>query len=212
MQPSFKATPKSKSVYLYTPNIIGYVRVILLILFLLCAFRMPVLALWSIALSAGLDALDGLAARQFNEITKFGTTFDFALDRASIAILELVLALTFPALWMLFASLLMLDIFSHLCQLYFTVFSGSDNHKSQSIKQGRCLQLYYGSRGILFVSCFSHDGFLMAWYGYHFIGSQWFLYLAIIFLPGFVFKILIHCLQISNTFRRLIQLDNAECR
>lgn len=202
------AKPKTP-VYLYVPNIIGYIRIIFLILFVLCAFRFPVFALCCMIISAILDAVDGFAARKLQQISKLGTTLDFALDRASIAAIELVLALIYPSFWMFFAGLLMLDIFSHLCQLYYTVFSGTDSHKSQSIAKGKLLSLYYNSRSVLFSTCFSHDGFLLAWFGYHFTGAQAFLYLAVIFTPGFLFKIAIHGLQISNTFQHLLALDEA---
>ncbi len=209
MQNTAPTTKQPTPVLLYVPNIIGYVRIVFLAVFILCAFRMPVLAFWAYAFSSLLDAADGYTARKFNQISKLGTTLDFAIDRATIVALELVLAMVYRDLWMLFATLMMLDIFSHLCQLYFTVFSKTDSHKSQSIKQGRWLQLYYGSRAVLFISCFSHDGFLLLWYIYHFTGHTGFLYASILFLPGFVFKIAIHCLQISNTFQRIIKIDEA---
>ena len=54
------------SVYLYIPNIIGYFRIITLLTFYFIYECCPVTALVFYGISAGLDALDGKAARHYN--------------------------------------------------------------------------------------------------------------------------------------------------
>ena len=64
------------SVFLYIPNIIGYFRIITLLTFYFIFECCPVTALIFYGISAGLDALDGKAARYYNQCSEFGAILD----------------------------------------------------------------------------------------------------------------------------------------
>src|ERR1700722_17476706 len=60
----------SSNVYLWIPNLIGYLRIVLLSLALTCmAFHKPLYGAYFYMSSYLLDALDGFAARSLNQCT-----------------------------------------------------------------------------------------------------------------------------------------------
>ena len=64
------------SVYLYIPNLIGYARVLFLIIFYLLVNRMIITSLVFYIMSTCLDFFDGLFARKYNQTSKFGAMLD----------------------------------------------------------------------------------------------------------------------------------------
>ena len=62
----------TQQVLLYVPNLIGYARIILLLLSLRTMLTDPYTTAALYMLSALLDAFDGMAARKLNQCTKFG--------------------------------------------------------------------------------------------------------------------------------------------
>lgn len=85
-------------ILLYIPNIIGYFRILLLILSYTLqktSFRLFFLTYF---LSFALDALDGIAARALNQCSKFGALLDMLTDRmATLVIIFICLQLEIPA-------------------------------------------------------------------------------------------------------------------
>lgn len=69
----------SKSVFLYIPNLIGYIRLICLF-FSWIYLHYPVIFLCFYSIQCLLDGLDGWTARKFNQISKFGVWFDVVID------------------------------------------------------------------------------------------------------------------------------------
>src|SRR5262245_12834365 len=70
-----------ENVFLFIPNLIGYLRVILAALAL---YYMPYHPHYSTLLygtSSFLDAADGWAARKFNQTSQFGAVLDMIVDR-----------------------------------------------------------------------------------------------------------------------------------
>ena len=61
----------------------GYLRVILVFLSMYVMFTRPWLAAAAYFLSVVLDEFDGMAARAFNQCTKFGAILDVVTDRYS---------------------------------------------------------------------------------------------------------------------------------
>eukprot|EP00200_Dunaliella_tertiolecta_P006434 CAMPEP_0202338746 /NCGR_PEP_ID=MMETSP1126-20121109/897_1 /ASSEMBLY_ACC=CAM_ASM_000457 /TAXON_ID=3047 /ORGANISM="Dunaliella tertiolecta, Strain CCMP1320" /LENGTH=218 /DNA_ID=CAMNT_0048929183 /DNA_START=279 /DNA_END=935 /DNA_ORIENTATION=- len=72
---------------LYWPNIIGYVRCLLLIGGYILTFHSPTAALACFLANLLLDSLDGFSARYFNQASTFGAFFDVLLDNATRGIL-----------------------------------------------------------------------------------------------------------------------------
>ncbi len=56
-----------ENVYLFVPNLIGYFRIISLLIALLCFFEHPLITAIFYSLSQLLDCLDGFAARKYNQ-------------------------------------------------------------------------------------------------------------------------------------------------
>lgn len=69
-------------VLLYTPNIIGYIRLALLVVSL-AVYNNPVAFLGFYSISVALDALDGIAARKLNQTSAFGAWLDVLIDLIS---------------------------------------------------------------------------------------------------------------------------------
>ncbi|XP_067864312.1 uncharacterized protein si:ch1073-145m9.1 [Heptranchias perlo] len=66
-------------VFLYVPNVIGYIR-ILLLLVSWWTFNYPAVFVPCYVISIILDGVDGLAARQLNQVSEFGAWLDVAID------------------------------------------------------------------------------------------------------------------------------------
>lgn len=74
-------TTETENIFLFYPNLIGYARIILTVI---SFYFMP--TNWMVAgvcyiVGALLDAVDGHAARHFNQSTKFGAMLDQLTDR-----------------------------------------------------------------------------------------------------------------------------------
>jgi CDP-diacylglycerol--inositol 3-phosphatidyltransferase len=105
------------NVYLFVPNIIGYVRIILLFAFYISDKSVNIwLQISFYALSQILDGLDGHAARYLNQCSELGANLDMIIDRAtSIVLLFKIVKDTVGYLYLKHFMLLflLLDIFSH---------------------------------------------------------------------------------------------------
>eukprot|EP00914_Ancora_sagittata_P030376 GHVO01060702.1.p1 GENE.GHVO01060702.1~~GHVO01060702.1.p1 ORF type:complete len:209 (+),score=6.22 GHVO01060702.1:56-682(+) len=68
------------AILLYVPNIIGYIRLILLVISWCFYDSRPSLSICFYCVSAGLDAIDGIAARRLKQTSAFGAWFDVVID------------------------------------------------------------------------------------------------------------------------------------
>lgn len=142
------------TVYLYIPNIIGYMR----ILMNCCAFAICFTdkMLFSILyfVSFVCDALDGWFARKFNQVSTFGAVLDMVTDRISTACLLVILSQVYrPGL--IFLSLLALDIGSHWLQMYSSFLAGKTSHKDVKDSSSWLFRTYYGNRKFMAFCCIS---------------------------------------------------------
>nr|GME17342.1 probable CDP-diacylglycerol--inositol 3-phosphatidyltransferase 2 [Ipomoea batatas] len=143
------------NVYLYIPNIIGYIRILLnCIAFAVCFVDKKLFSVLYF-ISFVCDALDGWFARKFNQVSTFGAVLDMVTDRISTACLLVILSQVYrPGL--LFLSLLALDIASHWLQMYSTFLVGKTSHKDVKDSSNWLFKAYYGNRifmGYCCVSC-----------------------------------------------------------
>ncbi|KAL8679433.1 MAG: hypothetical protein Q9186_004263 [Xanthomendoza sp. 1 TL-2023] len=159
------STGPTENIFLFWPNIIGYSRIVLAIASL---YYMPLhprtcSALYSV--SCLLDALDGVAARQFNQSTRFGAVLDMVTDRCTTSCLLVFLSSAFPPWALLFQGLISLDFASHYMHMYATLAMGSgQSHKKVDQSRSRLLHLYYNNRAVLFVFCALNELFFIALY------------------------------------------------
>ena len=146
------------SVFLYVPNLIGYVRVILGIVSFAYAFDNYKLAVVAYSASQLLDALDGYAARALNQSSMFGAVLDMVTDRVSSNILLMILAVLYGKdKFLIFAGLAMLDYASHWFSMYASVYVGATSHKAMTPSRPWLLRMYYGSKLLLFLCCVSQE-------------------------------------------------------
>lgn len=193
---------KSNSSF-YVPNLIEYVRLTLLFIMPFVAFNGPVFtALYVIC--GHLDAIDGFIARYLKQESNLGTMLDFSIDRISTVLLVSVLTILNPNIWYFFTAILMIDLFSHFCHLYSSVFLNYTNHKSFGSKQGPLLSLYYRNRFVLYYACLSYELWLGCFYLQHFYPDNFIVNtLYVVLFPGFIFKVMVHLLQIKNAMQML---------
>jgi len=148
------------NVYLYVPNVIGYVRIVLNLVALNFALSDHKVSLTCYALSTLLDAADGFAARVLHQSSLFGAVLDMVTDRTATATLCVVLAHLYPAYLVTFCALIMLDIFSHWAHVYASALRLASTHKSSS---NWIVRLYY-YKPILFFVCAGNEVFYMCLY------------------------------------------------
>ena len=88
------------------------------------------------SISCLLDALDGMAARKFQQSTRFGAVLDMVTDRCATACLLAFLSTAKPAYSIIFQLLIALDFSSHYMHMYATLVMGGQgqSHKSVSSK------------------------------------------------------------------------------
>jgi CDP-diacylglycerol--inositol 3-phosphatidyltransferase len=199
---------KSKiSAYWYVPNIIGYIRLILLCLALFLFKSLPLVAVLCYIVSSVLDAFDGFFARFLKQSSNFGIVLDYCTDRLTIVVLIAALIITLPKLWVAWVLILGLDLFSHYCQLYFTILSNVSHHKNIKAVKFKSLRLYYNSRLVLFLACLSQELFLATFVLYFLWPKQWMIILFVISIPGFIFKNWVHILQIIQVIQCSVELE-----
>lgn len=107
-----------ENVFLFVPNLIGYVRVILAAAALYYMPNYPRTCTVLYGVSCLLDALDGLAARALNQSSKFGAVLDMVTDRCTTACLLCYLASAYPKYALLYQFLIALDFASHYIHMY----------------------------------------------------------------------------------------------
>jgi len=154
-------------VFLYIPNLIGYLRFAFLFAIFPLYRTHPLLTVVFYALSQILDAFDGMAARHFNQSTRFGAVLDMVCDRASNAVLLAILASFYPSWTWIFLGDIVLDLVSHWYQMYVTLLKGSHHKASKS--RYALLNLYYGNKAVLFGLVLGNELFLLTAYLNYFL-------------------------------------------
>lgn len=163
MAPPPPPPPRRLPVWLYAPNVIGYVRVA------------AGLAAFAAARDAGrwaeffalytasyaLDAVDGVAARALGQTSRLGAVLDMVTDRFCTAGLLAALAALYPRAHAAFTYLLVLDVVSHWAQMYSSLVAGAGSHKAVAAGEPALLRFYYSAPYALFWVCALSEGFLV---------------------------------------------------
>eukprot|EP00764_Aduncisulcus_paluster_P012930 gnl/Carplike_NY0171/6124_a8411_251.p1 GENE.gnl/Carplike_NY0171/6124_a8411_251~~gnl/Carplike_NY0171/6124_a8411_251.p1 ORF type:complete len:142 (-),score=21.56 gnl/Carplike_NY0171/6124_a8411_251:239-664(-) len=138
------------SVWFWVPNIIDYLRIILLVV----AFLFPAeKCLYTAAIycvSEYLDAFDGYFARKLNQTSLFGELLDLSIDRASTAVLAIRIASLQPSLTGLMQFIIGLDIISHFFVMVTTFVQKKKSHKDVSSEKNPLIRLYLFFKLLLF--------------------------------------------------------------
>lgn len=100
------------------------------------------------SVSCLLDALDGYAARVYNQSTTFGAVLDMVTDRCTTSCLLVFLSSAWPRWSIVFQALISIDLASHYMHMYATLTMGGSNQSHKNVDSGRSkiLYLYYHSR------------------------------------------------------------------
>lgn len=161
-----KRAESSENIFLFYPNIIGYSRIILAIASLYYMPLHPRTCSLLYSISCLLDALDGIAARYFQQSTRFGAVLDMVTDRCTTACLLVFLSSAWPRWALLFQGLISLDLASHYMHMYATLtMAGSGrSHKQVDQSRSRILYLYYNNKNVLFAFCAFNELFFIALY------------------------------------------------
>ena len=133
---------------LYIPNIICYLRIFSLFLFIFFSdYEMYLQSILCYFISFSLDFFDGYFARLMNQTTKFGMILDMVIDRCSTLSLLFILYRLYNN--SIFIFICILDISSHWFQMKV---SEKRHHKDIDKKRNFILQFYY-SNYIFFGLC-----------------------------------------------------------
>ncbi|GAP85695.1 putative CDP-alcohol phosphatidyltransferase [Rosellinia necatrix] len=156
----------AENIFLFWPNLIGYFRIVLAIASLYYMPLHPRTCSLLYSISCLLDALDGYAARYFNQSTRFGAVLDMVTDRCTTSCLLVFLSSAFPRWAIVFQGLISLDFASHYLHMYATLAMGgsAESHKNVDKSRSWLLNLYYTNKTVLFVTCALNELFFIALY------------------------------------------------
>jgi CDP-diacylglycerol--inositol 3-phosphatidyltransferase len=114
-----------------------------------------------------------MAARALDQCSHFGAILDMLTDRASTAgflvVLDGVLQPMPYRFTFVLSSLVFLDIASHFCRMYASLFIKKESHKDVSDSIFTLLRVYYSNRRVMGVFCVGQEFayiFLYAWVSY----------------------------------------------
>jgi len=217
----------ANEVLLYTPNIIGYSRVVGAVSSFLLMMCRP--DLWILAIALYLsnfigDLVDGWAARKLNQCSSFGGVLDMVTDRCSTAGLLFVLAgefhakdaeLAIPVYRISFLALMILDISSHWVQMHSSLAIGA-HHKSAQGNEGknvlvRWFYKYYWFFGYLCVG--AEFTYILLYVRLHMppdaskLLQQASLWLLIGCVPGCLAKQAVNLAQLSSSCHSIARHD-----
>ncbi|XP_054712074.1 CDP-diacylglycerol--inositol 3-phosphatidyltransferase-like [Uloborus diversus] len=206
----------AENIFLFVPNLIGYVRIILAII---SFYFMPfdhIKATICYLLSGLLDAFDGYAARWLNQGTKFGALLDQLTDRCATMCLLVVLSCFYPKWMILFQISMIIDIASHWIHQQVSLMQGKTSHKFIDASANPVIKIYYTSRPVLFFMCAGNELFYSMLYLVYFtpgptvFGMGLFYLILYISTPVAIVKSLIAVLQMAVACVNVSIIDTNE--
>jgi CDP-diacylglycerol--inositol 3-phosphatidyltransferase len=206
-------------VFLFIPNIIGYLRVALFIAAFIChSLNHWLLCIILYSFNHILDEFDGRAARKYNQNSQFGAALDMVTDRVATAGLCLILTHLYPAYTLGFILLIALDIGSHYYLLYATAIVGESSHKdSSNWSENPLLNLYYSNKSFMDLLIIGNELFYILLYisfyaiGFQFSILSWNLsiwqWLTLLCLPLYILKQITNIIQLQVAGQKIAELD-----
>ena len=172
-------TYSAEDVLLFFPNMIGYARVVFMVLALYYAQSDWKKCLSCYCVAFGGDVVDGWVARRFDQSSSYGGTLDMVTDRVSTAGFLVMLASLMQEHAIYFSLLAVLDIGSHW--FHMVSISGGAGHKSEEALRERnpILKWYYGIYVLFGYCCVGAEFFYIFLYVYHFTANTTVLKLAL---------------------------------
>lgn len=115
-------------VFLFVPNILGYIRYAIAFVTVFIYQTHPYLTVTLFIFSFTLDTFDGILARKLNQCSEFGAVLDMVCDRATDAVFLCFLGNLHPGCAWIFYGDIVLDITSHWFQMHAAKLHG-EHHK-----------------------------------------------------------------------------------
>ncbi|XP_055389672.1 CDP-diacylglycerol--inositol 3-phosphatidyltransferase [Condylostylus longicornis] len=193
-------TTEKENIFLFYPNIIGFARIFLAIISFWYMPTSYIISGWCYIISVGLDAIDGHAARHFNQSTKFGAMLDQLTDRCSTMGLLVTLSYFYPKYMFLFQLSMAIDVACHWLYMQTSVFVGKSSHKSFDVNENVVMRIYY-QKDVLTFMCATNEIFYCCLYLLYFttgptiLGFSLFKIAAIFCCPFAVLKTFISCVH-----------------
>ncbi|XP_040570717.1 CDP-diacylglycerol--inositol 3-phosphatidyltransferase-like [Lepeophtheirus salmonis] len=204
---------KTKNVFLFIPNLIGYTRIFLLIISIAVMQSHYILCATCYSLSAVLDIVDGLAARKFNQCTQFGALLDMLTDRCGTMALVFTLGIFYPSYSFFLSLSSIIDISMHWIHCQVSVVRGQTSHKSgldESLPF--ILRFYYENETFLNFMCLTNEAFYVSLYVSYFTsGYFYFFYIgATVTFPFALLKSGLALLQGYYATLEVVRIDSQE--
>ncbi|XP_067635934.1 CDP-diacylglycerol--inositol 3-phosphatidyltransferase [Eurosta solidaginis] len=209
------AVPEHDNVFAFIPNLIGYARIVLALVAFWFMSTNYAIAGWCYVISALLDAVDGHAARAFNQSTRFGAMLDQLTDRCGTMGLLVTLSYFYPTYMFWFQVSIAIDIACHWMYMQTSCLVGKTSHKTFDVNENFIMRTYY-KKDVLTFMCCANELFYVCLYMLHFtygpliLGCSIFKLLAIAMAPFALLKSLISCLHAYVASIDLVALDVRE--
>lgn len=193
---------------LYVPNIIDYIRAILLF-FIPFYYNNITITLLLFFFVFALDGIDGNIARKLKQTSRFGDMLDLFIDLTAELIL-LIILITFYTKWMpFFAMLAILTVFGHFAHVYLAAFGDKkfDFRKQNQIGRNRILKNYLKSGYFMSFLQISWYLFLGGLYINHFFSSIGLIISVVFFIP-FLLRLIVLFFMLVDSYLYMLNLDN----
>ncbi|KAM7347800.1 phosphatidylinositol synthase isoform 1-T1 [Cochliomyia hominivorax] len=203
------------NIFLFIPNIIGYCRIVLALIAFWYMSTNYIVAGWCYAISALLDAVDGHAARAFNQSTRFGAMLDQLTDRCGTMGLLVTLSYFYPSYMFWFQLSMAIDVACHWLYMQTSVVVGKTSHKATDLSENIIMRLYY-QKDVLTFMCCVNEAFYISLYVLHFtsgpiiLGVSLFKMAAFVTAPFALLKSLISCMHAYVASIDLANVDKKE--
>jgi CDP-diacylglycerol--inositol 3-phosphatidyltransferase len=193
-------------VLFYYPNLIGYIRIICMIVAFYYAKIDWKITVISYLLAFCGDVVDGFVARAFNQCSNYGGILDMVTDRVSTCGLLVILTHFYENYTFVFIMLIVLDISSH----WFHVLSVQKHHKSDEalVDRNVFLRWYYGIYPLFGYCCVGTEVFYVCLYVLHFYTNP--LLRQICYfgcLPACIMKQLVNVVQLISASYAIAEQD-----
>eukprot|EP00923_Selenidium_pygospionis_P010098 GHVN01017534.1.p1 GENE.GHVN01017534.1~~GHVN01017534.1.p1 ORF type:complete len:202 (-),score=26.59 GHVN01017534.1:116-721(-) len=194
----------TKNVLLFAPNIIGYIRVLLLLCAVWVSERVWVFTSLYLV-SELLDMADGAVARHFNQCSKFGAVLDQVTDRLSTCVVMMLLCGVYPHRCFWFILALLIDLGGHW---FHTISSATAGAYHKDIpEEYRVLKAYYQIKGLMAMSIVAYEGFWLSLLVNQAGKYSWLTFLTWTFFPLAFFKAVTNILQLMLAAEVLVKCD-----
>ncbi|XP_068193713.1 CDP-diacylglycerol--inositol 3-phosphatidyltransferase-like [Antennarius striatus] len=201
-----------ENVFLFAPNLIGYIRVILGLLSFYLMPSSPWPAVSCYLLSFLLDEVDGSVARAMDQCSRFGAMLDMLTDRCATMCLLVNLSLLYPSYTFLFQLSMCLDISGHWLYMHSSSIKGSTSHKTIDLSGNPVLRVYYTSWTFLCVMCYGNELFFCLLYLLHHLQepAAWFYWLLALCGIICLLKTFINLMHLVTAAQDIAALDAAD--